>query len=258
MKQNPDFERRCRIKMASAVLNIKAIDTELKKYDRYALQKSAAIGAHRNERIKYAALIRQRELEKQAFLGALKSMWNSGKSALGNVGQGISNAWSGKDGGLSAGLQRAGTDLKYGARRAGNQIAAPFQQGAAAIGGAVKGLGQGVDNLAAAPGQVGRGIANAGKSLAQAPSNAWNGTNGGLGGSLQRAGNQFTGGFQQAGNTLANKTPAAGGPGSGMLAGAQRGIGQTANAVGQVGTGMAGMAGAGAGRLGSLAASGLR
>jgi hypothetical protein len=60
--------RESRIKQAKCVLNVYKINQELEKYDLHRLQKSAAVGAHKPERLKAAALIRQRELEKQEFL----------------------------------------------------------------------------------------------------------------------------------------------------------------------------------------------
>ena len=75
-------KRQLNIKIASAVLNLHAINAELAEYDLYQLQKSAAVGAHHQQRVKYAALIRQRELEKQAF-AALARLAGQGLLGLG-------------------------------------------------------------------------------------------------------------------------------------------------------------------------------
>jgi|SaaInlV_165m_DNA_1040744.scaffolds.fasta_scaffold03616_6 hypothetical protein len=68
-----------RVKMASAVLHLDAINRELDSYNLYDLRKSAAIGVRRAERMKVAALIRQRELEKRAFAKAIMEKRGKGK-----------------------------------------------------------------------------------------------------------------------------------------------------------------------------------
>ena len=85
MKQNPDFNqlshteaRKARIKMASHLLNMQALHAEMQHYNVHSLQKCAAIGANKEQRIKYAALVRQYELEKQAFLGDFVQLAGSG------------------------------------------------------------------------------------------------------------------------------------------------------------------------------------
>ena len=78
-----------KIAMARALLNTRAIDDELSTYNLHQLSKSAAVGAYKEERLKVAALIRQSELEKQAFLSAFcnlekranrwRAAWNAAK-----------------------------------------------------------------------------------------------------------------------------------------------------------------------------------
>jgi hypothetical protein len=78
-----------KIAMARALLNTRAIDAELSTYNLHQLSKSAAVGAYKEERLKVAALIRQSELEKQAFLSAFcnlekranrwRAAWNAAK-----------------------------------------------------------------------------------------------------------------------------------------------------------------------------------
>jgi len=78
-----------KIAMARALFNKRAIDDELSTYNLHQLSKSAAVGAHKEERMKVAALIRQSELEKQAFLSAFcnlekranrwRAAWNAAK-----------------------------------------------------------------------------------------------------------------------------------------------------------------------------------
>ena len=65
----PHAENRLQnIKLASTILNMHAIGQELAACNLHQLSKSAAVGAHKEERMKAAALIRQYELEKQALL----------------------------------------------------------------------------------------------------------------------------------------------------------------------------------------------
>ena len=66
--------RAVRIKLASYVVRMNELRQELNKYDPYQLCKSAAVGAHKSDRIKAAALVRQIELEKQAFIAAFVSL----------------------------------------------------------------------------------------------------------------------------------------------------------------------------------------
>ena len=92
--------RQLKIKLASAILNLDAIQRELSKYDTHRLFKSAAVGAHKAERMKVAALVRQQEIEKQAigaFLGklglgaakmGLKGLGGAAKGAAKTVGAG--------------------------------------------------------------------------------------------------------------------------------------------------------------------------
>jgi len=99
-----------RVKMASAVLHLDAINRELDSYNLYDLRKSAAIGVRRAERMKVAALIRQRELEKRAFSKAF--MGKGGKGGKGGLGQSLGKAFSGfKDYAFGA-APRAGAAAK--------------------------------------------------------------------------------------------------------------------------------------------------
>lgn len=90
MSQNPELShtdlRIQRIKMAQAVLNMRALDDELRKYDLPSLQKAASAGTGQPRRIKYAALVAQREIEKQAFLSALGRI---GSRFLGSAGKAL-------------------------------------------------------------------------------------------------------------------------------------------------------------------------
>ena len=95
MTQNTEFshseQRRGRVKMAQAVLNMHALHEEMELYDLSSLQKSASAGRSQEQRIKYAALRFQYELEKQAVIGAvLRAAAKSGLSGLkGLAGKGL-------------------------------------------------------------------------------------------------------------------------------------------------------------------------
>ena len=95
MTQNTEFshseQRLVRIKMAQAVLNMHALHEEMQTYSLSSLQKSASVGRGQEQRIKYAALRFQYELEKQAFAGALlKGVAKSGLRGL----KGLATNWT--------------------------------------------------------------------------------------------------------------------------------------------------------------------
>jgi hypothetical protein len=114
-----------RIKMASAVLHLDAINRELDSYNLYDLRKSAAIGVRRAERMKAAALIRQRELEKRAFSKAIMGKGGKGGKGglVGTIGKGL--------GGLK--------DYAFGAARGAGAAAKKEYNLAAETGSGVKG-----------------------------------------------------------------------------------------------------------------------
>jgi hypothetical protein len=171
--------RRLRIKLASAILNLDAIQRELSKYDTHRLFKSAAVGAHKAERMKVAALVRQQEIEKQAigaFLGqlalggakmGLKGLGGLAKGALKTVGAGANmigrGAWGKMSGqgaraGVAEGFKQApgyssaaiagtgATAVPYGVNKAKQGI----QAGAGAIGKGTEALGDYAQQGAAA------------------------------------------------------------------------------------------------------------
>jgi len=80
----PHAENRLQnIKLASTILNMHAIGQELAACNLHQLSKSAAVGAHKEERMKAAALIRQYELEKQAALTSIAGRLASGLATAG-------------------------------------------------------------------------------------------------------------------------------------------------------------------------------
>tara|TARA_Y100000385_G_scaffold124489_1_gene129387 strand:+ start:4433 stop:4987 length:555 start_codon:yes stop_codon:yes gene_type:complete len=139
-----------RIKLAldihSRIQNVKAIDSELTKYNLPVLQKSAAVGAHKEERIKLAALLQQRSLEKQAIMGLLGGAANM----------------------LGKGIMGAG---RFGAKQLGkipSKVALPAAAAGGAVAGtqydlpgAAKATGEYASNLGSIPSDIGGGFYNA-------------------------------------------------------------------------------------------------
>jgi hypothetical protein len=184
-------KRAFNIKLARIVLNINAIDQELAKYDLHRLQKSAAVGAHRVYRIKYAALIRQRELEKQAFLGLLGRGLMAGGRMLGKGLMGGARA------GAAVGKGIGGMAYQ-GARAAAPHVGQAARQG-------ISGAAQGLQSL-------GRGAMAAGRAAAPHASKAMQS----MGRGVQAVGR----GAQAAGQGAAGAiraNPMAGAAGTGAL-----------------------------------------
>ena len=167
-----------RIKLAldihNRIQNIKAIDAELTKYNLPVLQKSAALGAHKEERIKLAALLQQRSLEKQAIMGMLggaakmlgKGLMGGAKAGVGAgkaIGRGIAkNPMAAATGIGGLGLGAAGMAAANPAMRAinsgVNQARSMYDQGKAIAGGAAQGAQQGLESM-------GQGVLGAGNQL---------------------------------------------------------------------------------------------
>ena len=169
--------------MHNRIQNIKAIDAELTKYNLPVLQKSAAVGAHKEERIKLAALLQQRAIEKQALLGQL-AMGGAkllGKGLMGGAKLGLNAAKTGVRGaraagryaaknpgsaaGLAGGAGLAGvglgsmamnpaTQLGQAVNKGTNAISNMYNQGMAMAGGFGQGLGQGAQSLMNLPGAL--------------------------------------------------------------------------------------------------------
>ena len=152
-----------RIKLATHVVSLDTLRRELDKYDPYQLSKSAAIGAHKADRMKAAALVRQIELEKQAFLGGIvgglgRGLVQGGAKALGGAAAGglkagakagLKGAYQGAKAGAKTGFgvdKAVGSAAVRGARGATRMAAAPARMAGRAIQGGAKGIrnGQGV------------------------------------------------------------------------------------------------------------------
>lgn len=140
------------------------IKDELSNYDLLALQKSAAVGHDKETRIKVAALVRQHEIEKQAFL-----------KALGSLGKGLYNAGSTFAKGVGNAASEAMVPMRGALRQAKHNVMAPINTAGAAI----KGFGQG---LVSGPMNMGKGIYNAVGDVGQGLSNASNSLYKGFGG----------------------------------------------------------------------------
>ena len=198
--------RKLNIKLASTILNINAIDREMAKYDVHQLQKSAAVGAHRKQRLKYAALIRQRELEKQAFLGGLARLGINGMKMLARSGrQGIGMAAKGLEGAGRMGWTAAkggGRMSMNAARGAAPHLAAAGRQIAQAGTSAAKGVGNAIKanpmQGAAGAGAAGIGAGMYGGQLAQGAAGMANAGIQGMGNYL----NQGANAIGQAGNAV--------------------------------------------------------
>ena len=202
--------RKLNIKLASTILNINAIDREMAKYDVHQLQKSAAVGAHRKQRLKYAALIRQRELEKQAFLGGLARLGMKGMGVLARSGrQGIRMAANGLEGagryGMAAakGVNRMGMNAARGAAphltAAGRQISRAGTAAARGVGNAIKANPM---QGAAGAGAVGLGAGMYGGQLARGAAGMANAGIQGMGNYLNQGANTVGNAVGQAGNTV--------------------------------------------------------
>lgn len=101
--------REVRIKLASHVLRMHHLRQELETYDPYQLSKSAAIGAHKDDRMKAAALVRQIELEKQAVIGGIVGglLGGGARAAGGMLAGGAKQA-------LKSGIKGVGQGAKAG------------------------------------------------------------------------------------------------------------------------------------------------
>lgn len=146
--------REVRIKLASHVLRIHHLRQELETYDPYQLSKSAAIGAHKADRLKAAALVRQIELEKQAFA----SLVGAGLTGLGRAAGGM------LAGGAKQALKSGIKGVAQGAKAGLGVDKAIGRAGVNAATGLAKGVGRGV---ASAANMAGRGIGGAARGMVQ-------------------------------------------------------------------------------------------
>ena len=194
--KNPDFnmthtERRLlRIKVAQHVLNMDALKNEMDRYNLPVLQKAASAGVNKKQRIKYAALVRQYELEKQAFIGGLARL--AGKGLLSGAKM------------LGRGAMAGGRAGMAGARAAAPHVGRAIQTGAQAAGRGAMNAGKGIANMAG--GAVRGGVNAARKAYAPASS-----VGEGIGGSIK---SYVTAGAQAARANKLGKGMLAGGPSS--------------------------------------------
>jgi hypothetical protein len=71
LTKSGSFQNSGRVKLARHLLNIVQLQKELNVYNYGGLTKAAAANQNKSERIKFAALLAQHAIEKQAVLGAL-------------------------------------------------------------------------------------------------------------------------------------------------------------------------------------------
>ena len=98
LTKSGSFQNNGRVKLARHLLNIVQLQKELNVYNYGGLTKAAAANQNKSERIKFAALLAQHAIEKQAFLGAL--LRGAGglaaraipKMGLNSIGQTLANA----------------------------------------------------------------------------------------------------------------------------------------------------------------------
>jgi hypothetical protein len=106
---------RQRVKLARHAFNLQALQAELARYDVARLQKSAADNSGKAERLKYAALQIQCQIEKQALLGGLMRGIGTG---LGYGGKAL--------GGLGTFAKNLGTYTDVGFDMANHYLRKPF------------------------------------------------------------------------------------------------------------------------------------
>jgi len=167
MTQNTELkphtrQRVARIKMAQAVLNMNALEGEMRKYDLPSLQKAASAGLGQERRIKYAALSMQHAIEKQAFLKSLlQAGLKYGGKGLGMAGKALGIGGKAALKGGKAAL-KGGKALGAGAVKAAPAAGKALNAGANVAGRAAKGIG---GMAAGAAKGAGPGLRQAGQGL---------------------------------------------------------------------------------------------
>jgi hypothetical protein len=131
-----------RIKIARHLVNIHQLTKELSLYNAEGLQKAAATGTGKTQRLKVAALALRLTQEKQAFAGAIGGLGRGVLAALRGMGGMASGLASGARPGLQTALSGAGQGVK-------DYI---LQHPLRATAG---GIGAGLGGLAAAPAMLG-------------------------------------------------------------------------------------------------------
>lgn len=251
MKQNPDFNlthterRKLRIKIAQHVLNMDALKNEMDRYNLPVLQKAASAGVNKKQRIKYAALVRQYELEKQAFIGGLARL--AGKGLLSGakmLGRGAAVGGRAGMAGARAAAPHVGNAMRAGAQMAGRGAMNAGKGIARMAGGAAKGGLRGtVSGVRSGFGNAIRGgLSGAGQGIAQAaranPMQALMGT-GAIGAGFGTQIPRMTQGARRMGRDLLNEgTRELGGlaaQGQQGIDSAYENVGNFMNSIGQAG-----------------------
>lgn len=146
------------IKLAETLIRINELNKEIAKYNPTRLQKAAAVGADKEARIKLAALIRQREIEKQAFAGLIRAGGAGLNSLMRAGGAGLNSGanW------LADKADQAGNAIKGIGNRIYNKANSIYNKGvnayntaAAGVKGFGQGLAQGARSLSNIPSAMG-------------------------------------------------------------------------------------------------------
>lgn len=172
-----------RIKMARHLVNIHQLEKELSLYNADGLQKAAATGTGKTQRLKAAALVLRLTQEKQAFAAALGGLGRGALAALRGMGGMVSGLASGAKPGLQTALSGAGQGIK-------NYIMAHPLRATAG------GIGAGIGGIAAAPTMLGAagGALSGGYQGAKDTLNAVSSAVGGAGGDvMSRFGGAYRG-----------------------------------------------------------------
>ena len=155
------------LEVNNRIQNIKAIDAELTKYNLPVLQKSAAVGAHKEERIKLAALLQRRAMEKQALMGLIRAGLGAGRGIAG-VARGAAKGLIGKTPNaakrVAAGVPKIQTTLPM-SQRVGGLLGSTARRGVQAIGSGIGAAGRYARNNPAGAAGLAGGAGLAGVGL---------------------------------------------------------------------------------------------
>lgn len=174
-----------RIKMARHLVNIAQLEKELNVFNYAGLQKAAAAGHNKIDRIKFAALTLRLAQEKQAFAGLIGGLGRGAMAAL----RGMGGMAGGLGSGAKPGLQTALSGAKQGLKD--YIMAHPLRATAGGIGAGLTGLAAAPAMLGAAGGALSGGYQGA-KDTINAVGNAVGGAGSGIGSRISGAYRGFT------------------------------------------------------------------
>jgi len=174
-----------RIKMARHLVNIHQLEKELSLYNADGLQKAAATGTNKIQRLKVAALALRLTQEKQAFAGLIGGLGRGAMAAL----RGMGGMAGGLGSGAKPGLQTALSGAKQGLKD--YIMAHPLRATAGGIGAGLAGVAGAPALLGAAGGALSGGYQGA-KDTINAVGNAVGGAGSGIGSRISGAYRGFT------------------------------------------------------------------